>query len=85
MAARAKVLLEFQTQGQSQGDWQGGEGTVIVEADIRGDEGKADTLQNAPSMGLMLTMGHGVRSHKVRRPLGFRERQWELELFLGTA
>lgn len=51
-------------------------GTGIVEADFRGDKGRADTLQDSPSMGLTLTPGDGVRLDKVRRSLGFRQRQW---------
>lgn len=38
---------------------------AIVEAGFRGDQGRANTLQNAPSRGLMMTTGDGVRSHKL--------------------
>lgn len=34
-----------------------GGGTSIIEADFRGDRGRADTPQNAPSTGLMLGGG----------------------------
>lgn len=63
----------------------GGGGTGIVEMDFRGDQGRADILQSAPFMGLMVTTRDEVRSHKVRKTLGFRERQWGLELFLWAS
>lgn len=34
-----------------------GGGTSIIEADFRGDRGRADIPQNAPSTGLMLGWG----------------------------
>lgn len=59
--------------------------------DFRGDQGRADTLQNAPFMGLMVTTRDEVRSHRVRKPLRFKERQAGaplergLELFLWAS